>query len=395
MTNRTKDVNAAYQAGELPSDPTAEDGVPLGTDGAPSMLRKLDLDGSLARIQRRKDGKEKPIALPWASAHEQFGGGLWPGLHVVVGGTGAGKSTFALQCALTAAKAGHPVAYVGLELDSLQIDCRLIALEAGLEWSKLYLGKHEDNDAEHAKIKNAVRVLGGLPIRAVFPEAKGWPASKLSDACELLAEEFGKDKHPLIVLDYLQMLGNEEGQRMELRERVGNAAIQARLVARKHDASVLVLSSTARGYYGIVGGYAKAINESGLSFDGTLDAREKNRMTQTWLVGADELVGVGKESGDVEFAADSVSVLIRDPSGATGDRATMVLATPKGRATGPGWCALSFNGTRFDDAPAARVKVYQHFQDEKSAQKKEERTRAKSGKGQFTPPSFKERMGQE
>jgi hypothetical protein len=70
-----------------------------------------------------------------------------------------------------------------------------------------------------------------------------------------------------------------------------------------------------------------------------------------------DLVGMGKESGDVEYSADSVMVLCREawPDGEPPPKGGrhVHLAVAKLRAGQPSWCVLAFDGTRFKDAPDA------------------------------------------
>ena len=54
------------------------------------------------------------------------------------------------------------------------------------------------------------------------------------------------------------------------------------------------------------------------------------------------LIGLGKESGEIEYAADSVSVAIAMPR-RDSESARIVLATPKLRAGLPAWSAFTFD----------------------------------------------------
>jgi len=69
------------------------------------------------------------------------------------------------------------------------------------------------------------------------------------------------------------------------------AAYAAREAARRHDAAVLLLSSTARQNYG------------------QLSKRDGDE--PVWQRPAYEFVGMGKESGEVEYGADNVLVMVR------------------------------------------------------------------------------------
>src|SRR5215207_9598039 len=52
---------------------------------------------AMARADRRRSGAEQPVPLPFPSYAQIMAGGLWPGVHMKVAGTGVGKTTVALQ----------------------------------------------------------------------------------------------------------------------------------------------------------------------------------------------------------------------------------------------------------------------------------------------------------
>lgn len=318
------------------------DAVPLAPDGEPFReLRPIRsfLGAALERAERRRTRQERPIPMPWESVEAQLGGGLWPGMHVLVSGTGVGKTTLALQAALHAAAHGTPVAYVGLELDELQVALRLVGERAGVPWSKLYLGKGSEQDHEAAI--DAAAALEALPVYLETGRPGGWPASDLSKLVESM-----RAQHPesvpgsapmLVVLDFLQIIGGEKDDRRDLRERIGAAAYEARDVARRFNCAVLLISSAARNHYGLLAG---DVAEAGLGSDGG----------RRFIASPDALIGVGKEAGEIEFAADSVNVAVRTSAKAPDGSRLVVLATPKLRAGVPSWTALRFSGTRFEEA---------------------------------------------
>ena len=133
------DVKGSGGTLEAKGEPVAAPPDPKAPAPPPPRLASV-LGEALERMDARANGTEKPIATPWASFNDTMPGGIWPGLHVLVAGTGVGKSTWALQLGLHAAKRGSPVAYVGLELDSAQIALRLVGEHARVGWSKLYTG---------------------------------------------------------------------------------------------------------------------------------------------------------------------------------------------------------------------------------------------------------------
>lgn len=293
---------------------------------------------ALDRSTARRRGDEKAVPVPFRGWEDALGGGLWPGAHFIVSGTGVGKSQLSIQTALGAAKAGVPVAYVGLELDEMQIALRVLAEQAGMRWSGLYTGRC--SEAEIARARGCAGQLEGLPFYVDFGSAHGWPASRLV----ALAQRMRKD-HPrgrmLIVLDYLQLVGDEPAEfrrRPDLRERIGSAAYLARDVARRFDVAVLMISSAARNHYGLLAG---EFDHAGLT------TRNGHRA----ILHPHVLVGLGKESGELEFSADTSTVLLRWPVALDNGEAAILVAVPKVRAGAESWSALAFGGGRFQALP--------------------------------------------
>jgi len=347
------------------------------------------LKRSVARAVRRAAGIERPVPLPWKELEEHFGGGLWPGLHVLCSGTGAGKTAAVLQISKHAAEQGVPVAYVGLEMDDLQFDLRVVGEEAKLRWSDLYTGRAGKEALVHAATTALEIVEKELPFHPINRNPMSWPASKMIALAAALRQKYpeppisedqtegGPGSRPiLIVLDYLQIVGPEEGEdgkykTLDLRERIGRAAYALREVATNHNISILVVASVARDKYGLWPMVQNA--ELQWEFD-------KDRVVNRRIAIPDVLVGLGKESGEIEYGADSVSVLSRVPDTyVDGQGESVVFATAKGRATGARWTPMHFTGFRYEsardggDAVVAALGKGDRAKEQKKAQKEEER----------------------
>ncbi len=350
------------------------------------------LKESVARAVRRAEGIERPVPLPWPELKDHFGGGLWPGLHVLCSGTGVGKTAAVLQICKHSAEQGVPVAYVGLEMDDLQFDLRLVAEEGGLRWSELYTGQ-SGQDALLRAAKTALSIVDKkLPLHPINRNPMSWPASKVHALAAAMRQKYPEDPRSetgssggagsrpiLIVLDYLQIVGPEEDEEgkyktLDLRERIGRAAYALREVATQYNISVLVVASVARANYGI---WPMVLNaELQWDYDGS-------KIVNRRVTVPDLLVGLGKESGEIEFGADSVSVLARVPDTyADGQGESVVFATAKGRATGGRWTPMHFTGFRYESARDGGEAVVEALskadrtKEQKRAQKEDEKRQA-------------------
>lgn len=325
-------------------------------------LLRDSVQAALEMMIRRAEGTERPIPLPFDGLGDLLGGGLWPGAHVVTGPTATGKTALALQVALCAARAGSPVLYVGLELDTAQIVTRLLSQILSeqdarpVHWSSLYLGK-DRGALERAVI--ASDALSQLPIHVEEAPPGGWSASTLVPRVQALREAHPDcTGAPIVVLDFLQLVGPEpDSRRDELRERVGRAAYAGRQCARQHGAAVLMLSSISRA----------AAKELGLlGKQGELGRGDPA-----------DYVGLGKESGDIEFSADTVIALAREPKSESETQGpTLVhLAIAKQRAGAPAWFLLRFNGSWFEPAQQVDADAVQEHRE--SVSNRREGSRAK------------------
>jgi replicative DNA helicase len=341
---KAEDDNARRRAGK--KLPDRADFVPMVPPGLPSRLSDLILD-AVRRMTDRADGKEKPIPLPWDTLAEPLGGGLWPGLHVLVGNTSSGKTQLLLQAALHAARAGTPVLYVALEAGDVEMVARVLGLAAGRFWSTFYLGK--DRPVLDQALHDHRSELEGLPFHVLLGPPHGWDYNDLHETAAKVRQAYpARDRPLLVVLDYLQIIGDGD-RREDLRERIGKAAYACRGVARDHDAAVLVASSTSREGYAILSGRHTGRHKKGDEAPEALGQGDPSR-----------LVGLGKESGEIEYSADTVMVLAQEPwpSGERPRGGTVChLALAKVRAGKPEWIGLRFDGNRFTEPSSQMVTI--------------------------------------
>ncbi len=297
-------------------------------------MSKIDLDkvapvagtllpGTVRHLRARAAGTSPPVPLPWGPVAAALRGGLWPGLHVLAGAPGTGKTQFTVQVAVHAAQHGTPVLYASLELCSDEMVSRLLGAAGGFRWSDAWTG---DEDAvEELRAACALPWVAKLPIRLWVP-----PKRLSTDRLRMHVAAFvDTDRRPpagrtppLVVVDYLQRLSSRKrGGDEDPRGRVGQAAYAARGLARDLGVAVLLVSSVSREHYKRSGG------------DPT------------------DYLGVGKESGDVEFSADTIAALVSDVAGGPASRK---LQLAKVRYGTPATCDLLFDGASFT-APTTKA----------------------------------------
>ena len=344
---------AASKLGELLATPADS------TEQKPRRIGDV-ATAALASSMRRRDRAELPAPVPWTRFGEALGGGLWPGVHVVVSGTGAGKSTLCTDIALHAAKNGHHVGYVSLELDEEQIGHRFIGALTGVWWSRFTTGRQSAD--EHRKAEREALSLAALPIFVQTAGARGWCAENLKGLWESMREGLpAKEaattaapyRTPVIVVDYLQLVAAKEGARTEIRERVGQAAYEAHRLSIEYGAAVVLVSSIARGHYPLVGESNDTRHDQNVKAERRANgngASGESRYLHD-LVNSDALVGLGKESGEVEFSATTVTTMVKVPhSAADGDDKHRVLMLAKNRFGMTSWTGLRLSEGAFTEA---------------------------------------------
>lgn len=335
----------------------ASDVPPHEPDRSPRIGQTLD--ASIVRIERRCSGVEKPIELPWPTLAPHFGGGLWPGLHILNAGTGVGKTQFALQAGSRAAKDGIPVLYVGLELGELDLALRMLGEEAHVPWSPLWTGKA---GAAHVdRVRGAIPALRDLPFHYEVSRPHGMPPSALVACAERMRANYPEPDGPgsrplLVVVDFLQLVGAELGSEQEMRIRIGRASYVLRDIANRLGMAVLCISSVARERYKTL---SEIHTNAGLAWQTDPDGCPIDRRVQN----VDAIVGMGKESGDIEYSADSVTVLARVGETWDGKGCDAIVVTAKGRATGATWSPLHFTGFRYEECPDRGGRVVEAWSD--------------------------------
>lgn len=392
------DENELLQRGELPDDPEADTGPPLplpiledaevrraaGPAPARTWAERVRAAGEV--MARRASGDERPMATPWPGVNKALRGGFWPAAYSLTSSTGAGKSQWAIQCALHLAerfKADHDsavapapegpdrVLYVALELGETDLVARMFGVMAAghvaalrdagttehevrdsglarLWWSDLFFGVDPETckpGEDRVALLQAVQErfadrLAALPIHLETPPTRGW-GSKQFEA--LVADV----KPRFVVLDYAQLMSAPEGGREDIRQTIGNVAKSARQVARQPNGpAVLILSSTARANYGKVDGASEESEPD--------NGKPRKRATPLGEGNAARLAGLGKESGDLEFTVDCALVLAAEqtPEGqAATEEKKVWLAVAKGRGFRTGWTLLGWNGNAFREWP--------------------------------------------
>ncbi len=132
---------------------------------------------------------------------DQITTGFQPGNFVIIAARpGMGKTSFALNMAVAAARSGEaPIAFFSLEMSNNELIQRLICAEAMLSSQKIRLGEIKDRQWED--ISRAMGSLNELPI--FLDDAGGLSVTEVRSRCRRLKSTVGLSA---VFIDYLQLL---------------------------------------------------------------------------------------------------------------------------------------------------------------------------------------------
>lgn len=215
----------------------------------------------------------RPIPTGLAHVDRMLGGGFEYGrLHVLAAGSGMGKTTLALQMAVSLSAQGHDVLYVALEQSARVLTrknvsrcTREISEADALTTWQLKEADREDcrahlSESQRATMKQARARHIEQTARLKFIDR---PTS--IDELERIVERHERltGNTPFVVLDYLQYLRPSDYQKgWSISDQREENVMRLKTLALQHRLPMLVLSSISRSSYYVTVS-AKSLNEAG------------------------------------------------------------------------------------------------------------------------------------
>jgi replicative DNA helicase len=222
---------------------------------------------------RRSTGKPVMGISTGLSRLDRMLNGWFPGLHVVAAGPGVGKTTLCMQFAWHAALEGFPVLYVSYENAARNLMLKLLCARAGVAAAEVERG-FGDMD----KLNAAWRENAAVFERIQLLEGDGrLRISSVESVMRAFIRDLQGPRSGLVVFDYLQRAAHSLGYE-QLRQNVSLLTGELRELSMRLDCPLIAISSQNR-----------AAGDYGRGGSGALDSL--------------------KESGDLEYGADTVSLL--------------------------------------------------------------------------------------
>jgi replicative DNA helicase len=243
--------------------PTAAQAQPL-TALIPQVLQEVT-----ARRQAIQEGRTT-VGVPTSLLSlDRLLGGFQPGVHALGAEPGQGKTTLALQVAITNAAAGIPVLLVNFEESLIRLTLKALCAKAGKEAKRFLDGFGNPADLESVAREYEASLA---PLHLLQGNSRLTPVQVKAAALQLMRQF--QQSCCLIIVDYLQSWAATRQNDKDFRLVVSSLMGELRAVALELDSPVLVICS-------------------------------QNRQGQ----GSSKLTSL-KESGDLEYAADTVMFLV-------------------------------------------------------------------------------------
>jgi hypothetical protein len=309
----------------------------------------------------------------WGSLWQLLGPPRPDWLAVVVGRPGRGKSGWSLQTAVAAAVAGAPVVYMSCEMGDDELLARALAVRSGgrVPWRSVMRGAVPDDELAEAvaELDRQASDLAGPCLYLWAPPKRERNLDGLRAFVEAVAARHGRPV--LVVVDYVQRLGDDENdRRVEILKASGALRDLSRPAENYPGAAVLAISSTARGYYPRFAN-CPALLRAELGGFVLRPKPGNNDLVSAAYEPGEGIEGTGKETGELEYDASVVIALTcdsdadevrvgRTPLAAEnrpihGIRAGLVVVA-KNRAGPTGWAPMTFHAPtgRWADWPSSR-----------------------------------------
>jgi replicative DNA helicase len=201
-------------------------------------------DDYFAYIQARTTQGVELVGVPtgYVDLDAVLGGLARGAFHILAARPGVGKTALSLSIAYNAARQGHRVGIVSLEMSREQLGQRLLAMHTGLDLQRLRLG--QVRDAELPGLLAALAELAELPI--AIEDTAGQTVAELRAKARRLQAKGGLD---LLIVDYIQLLQGANAREGRVQEVSAISRGLANL-ARELDVPLLALSQLSRNVEG-------------------------------------------------------------------------------------------------------------------------------------------------
>ncbi len=225
-----------------------------------------------------------------------------------------GKTTLALNMALSAALDGKNVAIFSLEMSKMQLTQRFLSSLSLIDLQKIISGTLEEDD--FGMLGDALRIMEDTPI--YVDDTSSISLTELRSKCRRLSSKEGLD---LVLIDYLQLMTDGSGRNENRQQEISNISRGLKGLAKELNCPVVALSQLSRA----------------------VESRTDKR----------PMLSDMRESGAIEQDADIVMMLYRDdyynPESERPNIADLIIAKHRNGPTGTVQLYFNKKYTKFTD----------------------------------------------
>jgi replicative DNA helicase len=206
----------------------------------------VDLRGSMSVLMEDLEFREKHrgqvtgIETGFESINKQTLGWQRGNLIFIGARPSIGKTTFVVNSAVAAARAGHRGAMFSMEMKRKQLEYRMLSSISGVPLRRMLAGETAGSD--HGKMSDAFEVMHDLPIH--IDDRRARTVWDIRSACRRLKAEKGLD---FVIIDYVQLMrGTLERRNASRNEELTDISNRFQALAGELDVPMIVLSQLAR-----------------------------------------------------------------------------------------------------------------------------------------------------
>lgn len=199
------------------------------------------LDEMLARLNHLNNLKDGEMIgrTTGIKALDEMTMGLQPGLHIIAGRPGMGKTVAAMQAVDQMAFDGYASLVISLEMPKDQLVTRSVAACASLSMSKLKDPRSMTED-DRLKLVKGINLLKDLPI-----EYLDKMDSKLPRICQTIRAWHRRTKnHGCVVIDYLQLMASDS--KLNKNDAVGEITRRLKMLSNELNIPIILVSQLNR-----------------------------------------------------------------------------------------------------------------------------------------------------
>ncbi|MEI4619853.1 replicative DNA helicase [Bacillus cereus] len=207
----------------------------------------FDLKGTLVDLyeELHQDTDEVTGIETGFTALDKMTCGLQEGDFVVVGARPSiGKTAFALNIALHAAKSDAVVGLFSLEMSNKQLLKRMLSCLGGVSGERLKNPKHRFTIDDWGRMSRVFAEIGDLPME-IYDKA-GVTTQEIWMQVRKLKRKY-EDKKLLVIIDYLQLITGDSNYRGNRFQEMSEISRKLKLMARDLNVCVVALSQLSRG----------------------------------------------------------------------------------------------------------------------------------------------------